>query len=127
MKTTITVLGLIVCLLLVCVCGVAAEDSQSDKKFGLAGYLMMDTYSSYVDKVSGETLHNSPVIYPHLLIAAEPLGIYLSLGAYHNFKSFNRHSANSLEYAIGIEREIGITHIQGRSATKAEATSSGVL
>ncbi len=66
MKTTITVLGLIVCLLAVCVSGVADEDAQTDKKFGLTGYLTMDTYSSYVDKVSGETLHNGPVIYPHL-------------------------------------------------------------
>ncbi|MFA4828868.1 MAG: hypothetical protein WC855_07115 [Thermodesulfovibrionales bacterium] len=108
MKTTITVLGLIVCLLAVCVGDVAAEDLQPDKKFGLTGYLTMDTYSSYVDKVSGETLHNGPVIHPNLLIAAEPLGIYISLGIYNNFEGFNNHSANSLEYAVGIEREISL-------------------
>ncbi len=108
MKATITALGVIVCLLAACVCGVAAEDAQSDKKFGLTGYHTMDTYSSYVDRVSGETLHNGPVIYPHLFIAAEPLGAYMSFGLYNNFKGFNKHSANSLEYAVGIEREIGI-------------------
>lgn len=106
-KTTITFLGLTICLLSVCVCRVAAEDSQTDKKVGLTGYLMMDTYSSYVDKVSGEPIHNGPVIYPHLMIAAEPLGAYLIIGTYNNFKDFNKHSGNSLEYAIGIEREIG--------------------
>lgn len=108
MKTTISGLGLIVCLLAVCVGGVAAEDAQADKKFVMTGYLTMDTYSSYVDKVSGEALHNGPVIYPHLFIAAEPLGAYMSIGLYSNFKGFNKHAANSLEYAIGIEREIGI-------------------
>lgn len=107
MKKTIAILGLTICLLAVCVGGVAADDSQTDKKFGLTSYLTMDTYSSYVDKISGELLHNGPVIHPNLLVAAEPLGIYLSLGIYNNFKSFNKHSANSLEYAIGIEREIG--------------------
>ena len=111
MKKIITIFGLILCLLAVCVGGVAAADAQTDKKFGLTGYLTMDTYSSYVDKVSGETLHNGPVIYPNLMIAAEPLGIYLSLGAYHNFKSFNKHSANSLGYAIGLEKEIGIINL----------------
>ena len=44
MKVAITVFGLIVCLLAVSVGGVAAEDAQTDKKFGLTGYLMMDTY-----------------------------------------------------------------------------------
>lgn len=108
MKTTITVFVLIICLLSVSVGGVAAEDSQSDKKFGLTGYFTVDPYSSYVDKVSGETIYNGPVIQSRLVVVAEPWGMYVSLVAYNNFKSFDKHSANSLEYAIGIERELGI-------------------
>ncbi|MBI5632356.1 MAG: hypothetical protein HZA15_02615 [Nitrospirae bacterium] len=111
MKTTIKVFWLIVCLLAVCVGGVAAEDPQTDKKFGLTGYLTMDTHSSYIDKVSGETLHNGTVIYPHLVVVAEPLGAYLFIGTYNNLKRFNKHSANSLEYAVGIEREIGMIKV----------------
>lgn len=107
-NTTIVILGLSICLLAGCVVGVAAEDVQGDKKFGLTGYLMMDTYSCYVDKSSGETIHNGPVIYPHLLIEEEQFGAYLIIGAYSNFNHFDKHSANSLEYTIGIEREIGI-------------------
>lgn len=108
MKTPVLVLWLIICMIAVCGSGIDAEDSQTEKNFRLTSYLLMDAYSSYVDKVSGETIHDGPVIYPHLLIAAEPSGIYASLGIYNNFKGFNKHSANSLEYAIGIEREIGI-------------------
>lgn len=109
--TALSELGLIIWLLAVCAGGVAAEDLQADKKFSLTGNLIMDTYSSYVDKVSGETINNGPVIYPHLMIAAEPLGAYLIIGAYNNFKRFNKHSANSLEYLIGIEREVGTVKI----------------
>jgi len=43
-KTTIAVIELTICLLSVCVCSVAAADAQTDKKIGLTGYLMMDTY-----------------------------------------------------------------------------------
>ncbi|MCL4476052.1 MAG: hypothetical protein M1508_07490 [Nitrospirae bacterium] len=89
----------------------AAEDAQTEKRLKLAGYLMMDAYSSYVDKVSGETIHNKPVIHPNLLVEAKPWGVYLSVGIYHNLKGFDSHSANSLEYAIGIEKEIGIFRI----------------
>lgn len=106
-KAMIAVFGIAVCLLGFHVAGVQAGETQPDKKFGLTSYLTMDTYSSYVDKVSGELLHNGPVIHPNLLVMAEPLGIYVSLGIYNNFEGFNKHSANSLEYAIGIEREIG--------------------
>lgn len=91
-----------------CVAAALAEALQADKKFGLTGYLTIDTYSSYVDKVSGESLHNGPVIHSCLAVAAEPLGAYLFIGTYNNLKGFNKHSGNSLEYAIGVEREIGI-------------------
>lgn len=107
MKKIIAILGLISSLLSLCFGSVAAEDLQTDKKFGLTGYLMMDTYSSYVDKTSGETLHNGPVVQPRLSVVSEPWGIYLSVAAYSTFKRFNQHSSNSLEYAIGLDREIG--------------------
>ena len=108
MRTTIMATGLIICLLTVCVGGVAAEDLQADKKFGLVGYLMLDTYSRYVDKVSGESLYNGTVIQPRLAVLAEPWGVYLAIGLSNNLKGFNKHSANSMEYAIGVERNIGI-------------------
>lgn len=111
MKTTITVFGFIVWLLAICIGGVAAEDTRTDRKYGLTGYLTMDSSSSYVDKASGETLHKGPLIHPNLLLAAEPLGIYVSMGMYNNFKSFNKHPANSLEYAIGLERGIGAINL----------------
>jgi hypothetical protein len=107
MSQIIAILGLIVCLLPVSATGVAAEDIRIDRRFGLAGYLMLDSYSTYVDKVSGETLHHGPLIQPRFSVMAEPWGVYLSVAGYSNLKSFNKYSANSMEYAVGIEREFG--------------------
>ncbi|MFZ6006841.1 MAG: hypothetical protein ACOYU2_04195 [Nitrospirota bacterium] len=111
MKNPIMVYGLTICLLAVCVGGVAAEDLQAEKKFGLSGYLILDTYSSYVDKVSGESLYNGTVIQPRLAVFAEPWGVYLAIGSSNNLKGFDKHSSNSIEYAVGIEKEIGIIKI----------------
>lgn len=80
MKKTIAILGLISCLLSLCFGSVAAEDLPTDKKFGLTGYLMMDTYSSYVDKVSGESLHNGLVMQPRMVVIADPCGFYAAVG-----------------------------------------------
>ncbi|MEK6673089.1 MAG: hypothetical protein AABY42_06380 [Nitrospirota bacterium] len=82
MKSIFIAFGLIVWLLCFCVGGVAAEDAQTEKKFGLSGYLSVNTYSSYVDKVSGEAIYNKPVIHPNLLVEAKPWGVYLSIGIY---------------------------------------------
>ncbi len=125
MKTLKRIFGLLICLLVSYAGRVEAGDALVEKKFGLAGYLMLDTYSSYVDKISGETIHNGPVIYPHLLVAAEPLGAYLSIGLYNNFRGFNKHSANSLEYAVGIEKEIGIIRIDAGYGYSDIKTSKG--
>ncbi len=108
---TVAVLGLMVCLLAVCISGVSAEETQADKKFWLKGSLSVDTYTSYVDKVSGELLNDGPVVHPNLIVMAEPSGVYLYIGLFTNFKKFNQHSANSMEYAVGIEREAGIVKL----------------
>lgn len=107
MKSAIKLFGLFFCLLIILARGVGAEGIKSEKKFGLTGYLTIDTYSLYVDKVSSELLHNGPVIQPRLAVVSEPWGVYLSVGAYSTFKSFSQHSSNSLEYAIGLDKEIG--------------------
>jgi hypothetical protein len=59
------------------------------------------------------------------MIAAEPLGAYLIIGTYNNFKRFNKHSANSLEYIVGIEREIGIIKLDAGYGYSDIKNSSG--
>lgn len=98
-----------------CVAEKKAHATEEKKEPVISGILVVDSSSSYVDKLSGEKLYKGFVVQPRVTVIAEKIGAYLSVQATKvaNGKNFEESSANSVEYSVGVEKEVGILKIDG--------------